>query len=103
MTKHDGAPLFSVSNHHTADCGRPPALNGDEPNTYHSYFENSFGEQSIFVYNRATKKTVLWCGDAGWQQPFTVVNGLAQYLILSPVEQIWLKACWEAVRDKSFK
>ena len=103
MTKLDRAPLFVVSNHHTADCGQAPALNGDEPNTYHVYFENSFGEQSIFVYNRDTRQAVLWCGDAGWQQPFPVVNGMAEGLILSPEEQNWLQACWEAVRYKSFE
>ena len=84
MTKHNRAPLFMVSNHHTENCGEPPTLNGDKPNTYHSYFENSFGEQSIFVYNRDTRQAVLWCGDAGWQQPFPVVNGLTEGLTLSP-------------------
>ncbi len=98
MKKHDHKPLFTVSNHHTPQCGQPPALSGDEPNTYNSYFENSWGEQSIFVYNRETGQAVLWCGDAGWQT-FPVVNGLVEGLILSSEEQIWLQACLDAVRD----
>ncbi len=97
MTKHDHKPLFIVSNHHTPKCGQPLALNGDEPNTYHSYFENSCGEQSIFVYNMETRQAVLWCGDAGWQ-PFPVVNGFVEGLILSSEELVWLQACLDAVR-----
>ncbi len=58
MNKHDRKPLFTVSNHYTADCGQLPALNGDEPHTYHSYIENSFAEQSIFVYNGDTRQAV---------------------------------------------
>ena len=64
---------------------------------YHGYFENAYGEQLIFVFNMETKKAELWCGDAGWEQPFPVVNGLAKGLILSIEEQIWLQACWRAV------
>ena len=97
MKKHDHKPLFTVSNHHTPQCGQPPALNGDEPDNYHSYFENSCGEQSIFVYNREIRQAVLWCGDAGWQ-PFPVVNGLIKELILTPEEQVWLQACWDTIR-----
>jgi hypothetical protein len=46
-------PIFKVSNHHTPICGRPPSVDGDEPGTYHGYFENRHGEKSLFVYDRA--------------------------------------------------
>ncbi len=59
MKQNDDKPLFTVSNHHTDSCGRPPAINGDRPNSYHGYFENTFGEQFIFVYNTETGKTEL--------------------------------------------
>ncbi len=89
-------PLFTVSNHHGPDAGQPPALNGDVPHLYHSYFENRYGEQSIFVYNRDTGQAVLWCGDAGWT-PYLVVNGRVAELILADEELIWLRACWQAI------
>ena len=97
MKQNDDKPLFTVSNHQTDSCGRSPAINGDRPNSYHGYFENTFGEQFVFVYNKETGKAELWCGDAGWEKPFSVVNGSAKGLILSSEEQIWLQACWRAV------
>ncbi len=89
-------PLFTVSNHHTINCGQAPSVNGDEPNMYHSYFENSYGEQLIFSYNIDTKQGTLWSGDAGWR-PYPVVDGRVDELVLNPEEKIWLRACWEAV------
>jgi hypothetical protein len=96
--------IFRVSNHHTPSCGRPPTVDGDEPSAYHGYFENSDGEQFIFVYDRATKQGTLWCGDAGWEHPYPVTEGPAPIgypdsldgLILSEPEQAWLRACWAA-------
>ena len=60
-------------------------------------FENIHGEQLIFMFYTETKKAELWCGDAGWEQIFPVVNGSAEGLILSIEEQMWLAACWRAV------
>jgi hypothetical protein len=88
--------LFTVSNHHGPDAGAPPTLNGDNPKVYHSYFENFYGEQSLFVYDRVTQQAVLWCGDAGWH-PYPVRNGRVDGLLLSAAEQLWLQACWQAV------
>ncbi len=96
MNALDTEPLFSVSNHHGPDTGQPPTLNGDAPNLYHSYFENRFGEQSMFVYNRDTRQAVLWCGDAGWQ-PYPVVNGRVEELRFNDEELTWLRACWQAI------
>jgi hypothetical protein len=44
------AALFSVSNHHTEQWGKPPAIDGDDPNVYHGCFENRYGEQFLFIY-----------------------------------------------------
>jgi hypothetical protein len=96
MKNQDDKPLFTVSNHHTGNCGQPPGINGDRPNRYHGYFENALGEQFVFVYHRVTGKADLWCGDAGWEKPFAVANGQPEGLILSPEEQTWLQACWSA-------
>src|SRR5437773_1670574 len=71
--------LFTVSNHHAVGTGQPPSVNGDEANTYHGYFENRYGEQSIFIYRRATGEALLCCGDAEWKA-FPVVNGKVQGL-----------------------
>ena len=106
MTEAEFEPLFRVSNHHGPDAGQPPALNGDAPHLYHSYFENMFGEQSIFVYDWQARQAILWSGDAGWQ-PYPVVNGRVPDLKLreeeltlraEPQDEAWLRACWQAVR-----
>jgi len=95
-------PLFIVSNHHGPDAGVPPTFTGDDPHVYHSYFENYYGEQALFVYERDTQKAVLWCGDAGWQ-PSPVRDGRVEGLLLSAAEQLWLQACWQAVTGPKSK
>jgi hypothetical protein len=89
--------LFSVSNHHVSDAGHPPTVEGDAPNTYHGYFENRYGEQSLFVYERESGRCSLWCGDAGWGEPHPVIDGRVPGLVLAPEELAWLRACWTAV------
>lgn len=44
VERRSEAALFSVSNHHTEQCGKPPAIDADDPNAYHGYFENRYGE-----------------------------------------------------------
>lgn len=96
MDNLETRPLFTVSNHQGPDAGPPPAMDGDAPHLYHGYFENKFGEQSIFVYNRDTREAVLWCGDAGWK-PYLVVNGRVEEIKLTEEELTWLRACWLAI------
>ena len=57
-------PLFSVANHHVDSCGTPPQIDESTPNRYLGYFENEHGEQTIFIYDRTTKKGTLYMGDA---------------------------------------
>jgi hypothetical protein len=90
------ARLFSVSNHHGAGSGEPPQIDGDTKGRYHGYFENEYGEQVVFVYDRQTKKGDLWMGDAGWDRSMAVVDGEARDLVLNEAETLWLKACWLA-------
>jgi hypothetical protein len=93
--------LFFVSNHHVESCGTPPKINGDTPNSYHSYFENEFGEQAIFIYDHEAAKGVLRMGDADWQGEYPVEDGF------SPVannmnESFWLVVCWAAATGEQF-
>ncbi len=89
-------PLFTVSNHHSSHCGPPPSVNGDEDGIYHGYFENRHGEQFVFEYRRESGEAVIRCGDAHWEETYPVTNGLAESLILSDEEIMWLRACWKA-------
>jgi len=89
-------PLFVVSNYHDPAAGVPPTFHGGSPEVYHSYFENTFGEQFVFVYERDTARATLWCGDAGWQS-YPVTDARVDGLLLSPPELLWLQACWQAV------
>lgn len=98
MSKPMNTPLFAISNRHAiADNGKePPRFDGDEPHTYHSYFENIHGDQSLFVYRRDADEAFIYSGDAGWTA-FPVVEGKTQGLVLSPDEEIWLQACQRAI------
>jgi len=62
-------PIFRVTNRHTDACGTPPAVDDSEPDRYLGYFENQYGQQATFVYDRARRAGTLWLGDAGWERP----------------------------------
>jgi len=88
--------LFRVSNRQSADSGEPPCIDGDTPGRYYGYFQNAFGEQLVFEYDRESKTARVWHGDAGWERSFLVIDGKAPALVLSEDEQLWLRACWVA-------
>ena len=95
-TNGGDAPLVQVRNHHSAECGTPPHIDDLHPNQYLGYFENQYGEQAIFVYDRDSSQAVLYLGDAGWQTPHAVVGGAVPDLVLSETERLWVRACWQA-------
>jgi len=90
------APLFTVSNRHTAACGEPPAVDGDAPGTYVGYFANEYGEQAIYTYDYETGAATLRMGDAGWHDARRVARGQAEGLLLTKTEALWLRSCWLA-------
>ena len=91
----DRSLILQISNHHAARCGTPPRIE-ERPGQYLGYFENQYSEQMIFVFDRCLGTGRLYAGDAGWETPYEVVDGVAQELILTPEEGLWLRACWEA-------
>lgn len=95
MNQPSMTPLLTVSNHHVSG-EEPPMIDGDEPTTYHSEFENRYGEQSHFDCRHDTKVAKVYSGDAGWKA-FAVVDGQVPGLILAPDEAVWLSACLMAI------
>ena len=93
----DKSPILQISNHHVASCGTPPRIE-EQAGQYLGYFENQYGEQMILVFDQCTRTGRLYAGDAGWEKPYEVVDGVAQELILTPEEGLWLRACWEAAK-----
>lgn len=96
QTQRSEAALFQVRNHHSAECGTPPHIDDRSPSQYLGYFENHYGEQAVFVYDRDSNRGVLYLGDAGWETPHTVVDGAVPDLVLSETERLWVRACWQA-------
>jgi hypothetical protein len=86
-------PLLRIRNHHSLNCGDPPIVDGDDPHIYIGYFENPFGEQWIFTYNRETEAAELRGGDIGWNTVIPVRNGVVQDVVLGEAEKSWLHAC----------
>ena len=91
------SPLFRVSNHHTDQCGQPPAVDGDEPGKYYGYFANQYGEQAVFVYDYQTHEASVWMGDTDWGDAHPVVDGRVEGIILNEPEAAWIRACWLAI------
>ena len=50
------APIFLVRNHHAAASGTPPLIDDVSTSRYLGYFENEYGEQAIFIYERDTDR-----------------------------------------------
>lgn len=90
------APLFNVSNHHSANCGTPPQIDGDTKGRYYGYYANEHGEQAIFECDFETRTAQIWMGDAEWERAHPVVNGVVPSLVLNPGEMLWVGACWYA-------
>jgi len=78
--KAGGAGLvFAAHNNHTPQCGLPPRVrNIDNPGLYYGYFENRFGEQFVFVFDRATKTGTVSGGDLDWGKPKEFTLGLLE-------------------------
>jgi len=93
-------PLLQIRNHHTVGSGDPPIVSGDNPNVYIGYFENAFGEQWLFTFDRSTNEAVLRGGDIGWNTVFEVNDGVASGLVMRPDELAWLEACWFAATER---
>jgi hypothetical protein len=87
---------FHADNTHVDECGSPPCLTNEDSHRYCGYFENQFGEQWVFEYDRQSKQGVLRGGDAGWATVCSVVDGEAPKLNLDGAERLWLRACWAA-------
>jgi hypothetical protein len=62
-------PMLTIHNRHAAACGIPPAVSTEAADLYMGYFENRYGEQWIFTFDRATREARLRGGDATLPDP----------------------------------
>jgi hypothetical protein len=73
----DARLVFAAYNTHHERCGPPPRLRTtDNPGLYHGYFENHYGEQFIFTFDRATGTGTVSGGDLDWGNPQSFTLGL---------------------------
>jgi len=73
----DAGLVFTAHNTHHERCGAPPRLrNTDNPGLYYGYFENRYGEQFVFTFDRVTGTGTVSGGDLGWGEPKTFTLGL---------------------------
>lgn len=89
--------MLTIINKHTTECGTPPSVSNAASDVYVGYFENRFGEQWVFTFNRKTCEATLRGGDVGWENTYPVRDGRVEELILGQDELAWLAACWKAV------
>jgi hypothetical protein len=73
----DAGLVFAAYNTHHERCGAPPRLrNTDNTGLYYGYFENRYGEQFVFTFDRATGAGTVSGGDLGWGDPKAFTRGL---------------------------
>ncbi|MFV1964328.1 MAG: hypothetical protein ACC628_02810 [Pirellulaceae bacterium] len=65
-----------------------------------TYFENKYGEQWVFTYDRHTRAAYLLGGDVNWNNRQEVCDGAVQGLQLQEDEAAWLRACWNSAAAK---
>jgi hypothetical protein len=69
--------VFAADNTHHERCGAPPRLrNSDNPGLYYGYFENRYGEQYVFTFDRGTGTGMVSGGDLDWGDPKAFTLGL---------------------------
>jgi hypothetical protein len=83
-------------------CGDPPIASNSGDN-YVGYFENLFGEQWIFIYDRTAKTASLYGGDVGWNTRMEVLDGSVAGLVMQRDEAAWLRLCWNAAVGEQAK
>ena len=82
LSTGDDELVFVAHNLHDPCCGRPPRLrNTDNPGLYHGYFENRYGDQSVFTFDRVTKAGMVSGGDLGWNNPKTFTLALLDEIL----------------------
>jgi hypothetical protein len=86
------AAILTVFNNHVESSGSPPSFLSSDG--YIGYFENTYGEQWLFKFDRVTSVGTLRGGDAGWEVIHQVKDGRVEGLLFAMPEQFWLLACW---------
>jgi hypothetical protein len=80
----DAGLVFAAYNTHDERCGLPPRLcNTDNPGLYYGYFENRYGEQFVFTFDRTTGTGMVSGGDLGWDDPKAFTLGLLDEVLRS--------------------
>jgi hypothetical protein len=75
----DSGLVFAAHNNHDRRCGPTPRLrNTNNLGLYYGYFENRYGEQFVFPYDRATGTGPVSSGDRGWGDPKAFTLGLLE-------------------------
>jgi hypothetical protein len=73
----DAGLVFAAHNNHDPRCGRAPRVcNTDNSGLYHGYFENRYGEQFVFMFDRAAGTGTVAGGDLGWEDSKSFTLGL---------------------------
>ncbi len=94
--------VFAANNTHSGRCGAPPRLrNTDNLGLYHGYFENRYGEQFVFTFDRATKTGTVSGGDLGWGNPKSFTRALLDEALRS-TQSLAAQIVWEE-RDEASK
>ena len=88
--------VLRIVNIHAAECGTAPNVTNDGGRSHLGYFENAFGDQWLFVYDRATRTAEVRGGDLDWDTAFPVRDGVVDAdLILASEVVSWIRLCWQ--------
>jgi len=97
----DHSTVLTVLNFHVEGAEHPPGLIAKGKGQYTAYFENEYGEQLVFVYDRKAKEGSLWHGDYSWAHPIEVRDGAAPDIILTVEEKMWLTLVWAVATQET--
>jgi hypothetical protein len=100
--KCEAKRLLEIDNLHSAECGPPPSLNAAD--RYVGYYENSYGEQWVFIGDRKTGTAAIRGGDIGWPTQHIISRDepYPSGLILGNAEKQWIIACFMGMCNASY-
>lgn len=89
--------ILTIHNRHGQPDRHPAPVIEQRPGRRLSYFENTYAEQLVFVYDAGEPSATLYHGDNGWEPAVVLEGGRCPTLVLAEDEQLWLRACWLSI------
>lgn len=93
--------IFTIKNYHIEDSGK--ILNLELEGKYIGYYENTYGDQFIFIGDPDSGRATVKGGDLGWENEIVLFDGMGKVdWVLSYEEILWMSHCYSTMMGLKF-